>query len=76
MEVKIKAITLKLEDEQLRLLGIASKETHIPKSALIRKGIDLVLRQSKEDVLSLDFRNKVDQLLKEDRELLKKLAHA
>ena len=72
----MKAISLKLQDRQLKLLEKASRSTHIPKSTLVRQGIDLVLRQIKEDVLSADFRREVDALLSEDHELLKRLAKA
>lgn len=72
----MKAISLKLEAQQLRLLEQASKATHIPKSALVRKGIELILLQLKEDVLSPNFRQEVDALLREDHELLKRLAKA
>ena len=72
----MKAITLKIDTEQLKLLDDVSKNTHIPKSALIRKGIELVLRQTKEDVLSLELRHEIDRLLNEDRSLLKRLAKA
>ena len=72
----MKAISLKLEDEQIRLLEQVSKATHISKSSLIRKGIEIVLIQSKEDVISANFRREVDTLIREDREVLKKLAGA
>ena len=72
----MKTISLKLHDKQLKLLDKASRSTHIPKSSLVRRGIDLVLQQMKEDVLSLDFRREVDALLSEDRQLLKRLAKA
>ena len=72
----MKAISLKLDDRQLKLLEQLSRSTHIPKSALVRKGIDLVLLQAKEDVMSSDFRREVDALLSQDRELLKRLAKA
>ncbi len=72
----MKAISLKLDDRQLRLLEQVSRTTHIPKSALVRKGIDLVLLQAKTDVLSADFRREVEGLLSDDRDLLKRLAKA
>ena len=72
----VKAISLKLAEQQLKLLDQASRTTHIPKSTLVRKGIDLVLQQLKEDVVSADFRREVDALLREDQELLKRLAKA
>ena len=72
----MKAISLKLEDRQLHLLEQVSRATHVPKSALVRRGIDLVLQQVKDDVLSTEFRREVDALLSQDRELLKRLAKA
>lgn len=73
---EMKAISLKLEDRQLKLLEQVSRATHIPKSSLVRKGIELILLQAKEDVMSSDFRREVDALLSEDRALLKRLAKA
>ena len=70
----MKAISLKLEAQQLKLLEEASRITHIPKSALVRKGIELILIQLKEDAISPDFRRAVDALLRQDSELLKRLA--
>ena len=72
----MKAISLKLDDRQLKLLEQVSRSTRIPKSALVRKGIELILLQAKEDVISSDFRREVDALLSQDRELLKRLAKA
>ena len=72
----MKAISLKLEDRQLKLLEQVSRATRIPKSALVRKGIELILIQAKDEMISADFRRDVDALLSEDRELLKRLAKA
>ena len=72
----MKAMSLKLENRQLELLEQVSKATHIPKSSLVRKGIELVLLQLKEDVISTAFRREVDALLSQDRELLNRLAKA
>lgn len=72
----MKPISLKLEDRQVKLLDKVSRSTRIPKSALVRKGIDLVLRQVREEVISAELRREIDALLNEDRELLKRLAKA
>lgn len=72
----MKAMSLKLDERQLKLLEQVSQATHIPKSSLVRKGIDLILLQAKEDMISADFRREVDSLLSEDRDLLKRLAKA
>ena len=70
----MKAISLKLDDKQLRLLEEVSQETHIPKSSLIRQGIDLILQRLREDIVSVSLRKEIDTMLKEDQELLKRLA--
>ena len=72
----MKAMSLKLDERQLRLLEEVSRATRIPKSSLVRKGIEIILLQAKEDVISADFRREVDALLSQDRELLKRLAKA
>ena len=72
----MKAMSFKLEDRQLRLLEQVSRASRIPKSSLVRKGIELILLQAKEDIISADFRREVDALLSQDRELLKRLAKA
>ena len=72
----MKAVSLKLEDRQVKLLDELSRVTHIQKSALVRKGIDLVLQQAKDDMISVELRREIDALLTEDRELLKRLAKA
>lgn len=72
----MKAISLKLDDRQLKLLEQASRATQIPKSSLVRKGIELILLRVKDDVISADFRREVDGLLHQDRELLQRLAKA
>ena len=72
----LKPISLKLEERQVKLLEQISKATHIPKSALVRQGIDLILQRMKEDVISLEVRKEIDSLLKDDRDLLKRLSDA
>ena len=72
----MKAISLKLNDRQLKLLEQVSRATHISKSSLVRKGIELILVQAKEEVISAEFRREVDALLNQDRDLLKRLAKA
>lgn len=72
--IMMKSISLKIEKNQLKLLEALAKETHIPKSRLIREGIDLIIRKHKEDIVSSDLQEEIDMLIKEDKELLKKLA--
>ena len=70
----MKAISLKLDDDQLKLLDEISRATKIPKSALVRKGIRLVLMQAKEDVITADLKREIDSILREDSNLLKRLS--
>lgn len=72
----LKPISLKIKEQQLKLLEALSRETHIPKSSLIRQGIDLIIRQHKEDVVSADLQKEINALLKEDAALLKRLSEA
>jgi len=72
----LKPISLKIEETQLKILDAVSKETHIPKTTLIRQGIDLVLRRHKEDAVSAHLQKEINTLLTEDKKLLKRLAKA
>jgi predicted transcriptional regulator len=72
----MKAISLKLDDEQLQLLDEISRATNIPKSALVRKGIRLILLQAREDVITADLKREIDSVLREDSPLLKRLSKA
>ncbi|MFP4473847.1 MAG: ribbon-helix-helix domain-containing protein [Candidatus Omnitrophota bacterium] len=72
----MRSISFKIEETQLKFLEAVSSETHIPKSTLIREGINLIIRQHKEDIVSGEFQNEIDALIKEDKGLLKKLADA
>jgi predicted DNA-binding protein len=76
VDINMKAISLKLQDRQVELLDQVSRATHIPKSALVRKGVDMVLREMKENVISADLKREIDALLTEDKQLLKRLAKA
>lgn len=72
----MKTMSLKIGERQLKLLKEVSRTTRIPQSALVRKGIELVLLQAKEDVITPEFRREVDAMIREDRDTLKRLADA
>jgi predicted DNA-binding protein len=72
----VKKISFKLQDRQIELLDQVARATHIPKSALVRKGIDMVLREMKENVMSAELKREIDALLTKDKQLLKRLANA
>lgn len=70
----MKTIRVQLGNRQAELLDQLSKATGISKSALVRKGIDMVLRQMSEDIISVELQREIDVLLREDTELLSRLA--
>jgi hypothetical protein len=72
----MKAISLKLEEHQLQELSEVSRASGVPKSVLIRKGVDLVLRQAREEGITAALRREVDSVISEDRKLLGRLAKA
>jgi predicted DNA-binding protein len=72
----LKPISLKIEDQQLKMLDAVSKETRIPKSTLIREGIKFIIRQHREDVVSANLQKEIDLLINEDKGILEKLADA
>ena len=72
----LKPISLKIEASQLKVLDAVARETHIPKTTLIRQGIDLILRRHKDDVLSAGLQKEINSLLSEDKKLLERLSKA
>ena len=72
----LKAFTTKLDEKTLATLKKVSGRTKIPQSELVREGISLALRRYAEDVLTPELREEVENLLAEDRGLLKRLSKA
>lgn len=68
--------TMKLEKTQSKFLDAISKKTHVPKSGLIREGIELVIRKYQEDVITPELRQLIDKTVQEDIGLLRRLAKA
>ncbi|MBI4051507.1 MAG: ribbon-helix-helix domain-containing protein, partial [Elusimicrobia bacterium] len=67
-------LTAKLDEKTLEALKTISERTRIPQSELIREGISWVLRRHSEDILTPEFKNEIEALLKEDSGLLKRLS--
>lgn len=72
----LKAYTTKLDEKVLKALKAVSERTRIPQSELVREGVELALRRHAEDVVSAQLREDIENLLKEDRKLLQRLAKA
>ena len=70
----LKAYTTKLDERVLKALKAVSERTRIPQSELVREGVELALRRHVEDVVSPRLREDIEDLLKEDRSLLQRLA--
>ncbi len=74
--MKLKAMTLNVDERQVRRLDRIARETRIPKSELVREGIDLAIRKYEDGRITADFRNLVDQTIRDDSRLLKRLKDA
>lgn len=68
------AFTAKIDGEQLLRLKRASASTGIPQSTLVRKGIDMVLRQMEEDGLTVSFKAAVDRVMRRNDNVFRTLA--
>lgn len=66
----------KLTPEQIKALKKISAQTHIPQAVLVRQGVNIIIEELKDKAVSLNFRNLVKRKVKEDKDLLGKLAKA
>ncbi|MBI2069034.1 MAG: ribbon-helix-helix domain-containing protein [Elusimicrobia bacterium] len=74
--MELKPFTTKLDKKTIDALKALSLKTRIPQSELVREGIALVLRRHAEDVITPYLRTEVEDLLQEDRNLLRRLSDA
>ena len=72
----LKAYTTKLDEKTLKALKAVSERTRIPQSELVREGVELALRRHSEDVVSPELRREIEDLLREDKGLLRRLSKA
>lgn len=72
----LKAFTTKLDEKILKALKAVSERTRIPQSELVREGVELVLRRHAEDIVSPGLRQDIEELLQEDKGLLRRLSKA
>ncbi len=72
----LRPFNTKLDEKQIELLDKISITTHIPKSILVRQAIDILINEYKEDIISPEFTELVDESLKQNLGLLKKLSKA
>lgn len=68
------AFTMKLEKTQAKLLDAITKRTNIPKSSLVRQGVEFVIKKYQEEVINPELRKLLDKNLRQDLGLLKRLA--
>jgi len=67
--------TTKIEESQAVYLKELSEKTHVPQAVYIRKAIDIVMEQTKNDIMTPELEGKMDKLVKRDKKLLKRLAN-
>ncbi len=72
----LKAFTTKLDEKTVKALKAVSERTRIPQSELVREGVELALRRHAEDIISPDLRRDIEELLREDKSVLQRLAKA
>lgn len=72
----LKAYTTKLDEKTLKALKAVSERTRIPQSELVREGVELALRRHAEDILTPELRQDIEDLLREDKKLLRRLSKA
>lgn len=64
----------KLTPEQVKALRRISQETHIPQAVLVRQGVSMLIEELSKKAVSLNFLNLVKKRVKQDEEVLKKIA--
>ncbi len=64
----------KLTPEQVKTLQDISEKTHIPQAVLVRQAIDILIKTLGKRTVSRGFLSLVKKKVKEDKELLKRLA--
>lgn len=64
----------KLTPEQVKALRRISQETHIPQAVLVRQGVSMLIEELSKKAVSLNFLTLVKKRVKEDEEVLKKIA--
>ncbi|MBL7081319.1 MAG: ribbon-helix-helix domain-containing protein [Candidatus Omnitrophica bacterium] len=64
----------KLTSDQVEALRDISEKTHIPQAVLVRQAVDILIEELSKKAVSLNFLSLVKKKVKEDKELLKRLA--
>lgn len=64
----------KLTPEQVEALQNISEKTHIPQAVLVRQAIDIFIETLGKSAVSRNFLSLVKKKVREDKELLKRLA--
>lgn len=64
----------KLTPEQVKALRKISEKTHIPQAVLVREAISMLIEELDKKAASLNFISLVKKKVKEDKELLKRIA--
>lgn len=70
----LKTYAAKLEEWQIKALRELSQETRVPQAELLRQAVDLLLEKRKAERERLEFLERVDEDLEEDREAMERLS--
>lgn len=66
----------KLTLDQAKALRNISQSTHIPQAVLVREAVDILIKELSKKSVSLNFLSLVKKKVREDKELLKRLARS
>ena len=70
----MKSVTFKVEEEKSKALQMLARERRVPYSTLVRDGIDKVIQESRDSVITPELRKWVDASLTKNAALMRKLA--
>ncbi len=71
----LKTYAAKLEERQIEALKRLSRDTKVPQAELLRQAVDLLLEKRQAEQERLEFLNRLDKRLEEDRAAMERLAN-
>ena len=70
----MKSVTFKVEEDKYRALKMLARERRGAYSTLVRDGIDKVIQESRDSVITPEFRQWMDKFFVKNDKLMKDLA--
>ncbi len=70
----MKSVTFKVEKEKYKALQMLARERRVPYSTLVRDGIDKVIQESRDSVITPELRQWMDKFFEKNDALMRDLA--